>query len=112
MPSFVLEPLQFGTLKKVSTDEIKRLLHEGKLPCGWTHDLAWRRISILTEEQRTLTDSYQEDHKRSNEEEQRLTDQLQQVQSQLQIVQQQKKQVALDMPEHARLVSGAGNDEG
>lgn len=104
MPPFVLQQMQRGSLKQTTNDEIKQLIREGKLPCKWTHDLGWRRVSILTQ-QRTLKESYQKEIIRLEEEEHHLTDQLHRVQLQLQKVREQQNQCTQDMQDYAHLVS-------
>jgi len=78
------------------------MLQEGHLPCRWTHDLFWKQICTLTEDQRTLKESFQNEKARLDAEEKRLTDELPTLQEQL-------NQLDQDMQEHVRLVS-AGVD--
>jgi len=97
--TFVFQQLEHRSLKEISADEIKQMLQEGHLPCGWTHDLAWKQIWTLTENQRSLKESLQIEKTRLDAEEQRSTDELQKVQ-------EQRKQLDKNMQQQARLVSG------
>ena len=102
---------QQATLNRISNDEIKRLLHEGMLPCGWTHDSAWKHINTLIEEQQTSVASYQSEKVKLEEEETRLTKQLKAIQTQLEGVQKRKRELVTTMQDYSRKASSMNWNE-
>jgi len=93
MPRVVITEMQQGTLNRISNEEIKRLIHDGLLPCGWTHDPKWKQITTLIEEQETFTASYDSEKTKLEQEETRLTAELNRIQTQLTQVQKKKEQL-------------------
>ena len=99
---FVAEQMEHHTLHHIDDEEIKRMLHEGMLPCGWTHNPAWKKIVSLTE-------GYLKEQVSLEQEEKRLTEQLKCTQSQLARVHEKKQRVTQLMQQqtHARMTPSA-----